>query len=135
MDFFYGNVQNNKIIVTIEYHLRYNYTIHIIFGTWKKHHFDIFDLENHHWIEFRIRIDRIEPKKRARIKYLIKSFDWNNPDRGKRKIERGKKRETNKELYRWKQKGTQMMANTHGFEFYDDTWQLIPPDYGATEYE
>lgn len=25
--------------------------------------------------------------------------------------------------------------NNHGFEFYDDTWQLIPPDYGATEYE
>lgn len=28
-----------------------------------------------------------------------------------------------------------MMSNAHGFEFYDDTWQLIPPDYGATEYE
>lgn len=28
-----------------------------------------------------------------------------------------------------------MMSNAHGFEFYDDSWQLIPPDYGATEYE
>lgn len=27
------------------------------------------------------------------------------------------------------------MANSHGFEFYDDTWQLIPPDYGATDTE
>ncbi|XP_031625815.1 homeobox protein vnd-like isoform X2 [Contarinia nasturtii] len=29
-----------------------------------------------------------------------------------------------------------MMSNAqNGFEFYDDSWQLIPPDYGATEYE
>lgn len=28
-----------------------------------------------------------------------------------------------------------MMSNAHGFEFYDDSWQLIPPDYGAAEYE
>lgn len=23
----------------------------------------------------------------------------------------------------------------NGYEFYDDSWQLIPPYYGATEYE
>lgn len=26
-------------------------------------------------------------------------------------------------------------SSTHGYEFYDDSWQLIPPYYGATDYE